>query len=73
MPLFSKSKHYKLKSPSSEISPTRCTTLFNIFIYFSSLHISGIHVSIIRRKLLYLYETGICYSVWVASVLLVGF
>ena len=32
------------------ISPTRCTILFNIFIYFSSVHVSGIHVPIIRRK-----------------------
>ena len=27
----------------SQINPTRCTILFNIFIYFSSLHVSGIH------------------------------
>ena len=26
----------------------------------------------IRRKLLYLYDTDICYSVWVASGLLFG-
>ena len=53
----------------SQINPTRCTILFNIFIYFSSLHVSGIHVPIIRRKWLYLCDTGICRSVWVASVL----
>jgi len=29
-------------------------------------------VPIIRRKLLYLFDTGICQSVWVASGLLVG-
>ena len=45
----------------------------SIFIYFSSLHVSGIHVPIIRRKLLYLYDTGTCQSVRVASGLLVGF
>ena len=39
----------------------------------SSRHVSGIHVSIIRKKLLYLCDTGICHSVWVASGLLVGF
>jgi len=43
------------------------------YIYFSSLHVSGIHVPIIRRELLYLCDTGICHSVWVASGLLVGF
>ena len=36
-------------------------------------NVSGIHVPIIRRKLLYLCETGICHSVCVASGLLVGF
>ena len=56
----------------SYISPTRCTILFNIFIYFSSLHVSRIHVPIIRRKLLYLCDTGIFHCVWVASGLLVG-
>ena len=43
------------------------------YIYFSSLHVSGIHVPIIRRKLLYLCDTGICHSVWVVSGLVVGF
>ena len=56
----------------SYINPTRCTILFDIFICFSSLHVSGIHVPIIRRKLLYLCATGISHSVWVASGLLVG-
>ena len=42
------------------------------YIYFSSVHVSGIHVPIVRRKLLYLCDTGICQSVWVASGLLVG-
>jgi len=46
----------------SQICPTRCAILFNIFIYFSSLHVSAIHVPIIRRKLLYLCDTGICHS-----------
>jgi hypothetical protein len=31
----------------------------NIFIYVSFLHVSGIQVPIIRRKLLYLCDTGI--------------
>jgi len=53
-------------------NPTRCTILFNIFIYFSSLRVSSIHVLIIRRILLYLFNTGMCHSVWVASGLLVG-
>jgi hypothetical protein len=30
-------------------------------------------VPIIRRKLLYLYDTGICHSAWVTSGLLVVF
>ena len=56
-----------------QINPTRCTILFNICIYFSSIHVSGIHVPTIRRKFLYLCDTVICHSVWVASGLLVGF
>ena len=54
-----------------QINPTRCTILSNIFIYFSSLHISGVHVPIIRKKLPHLCDTGICHSVWMASGLLV--
>ena len=56
----------------SQINPTSCTILFNIFICFSSVHVSGIHVPIIRRKLLYPCHNGTCHSVWVASGLLVG-
>ena len=56
----------------SQINPTRCTILCNIFIYFASVHVSSIHVPIIRRKLLYLCDTGIYHSVWMASGLLVG-
>jgi hypothetical protein len=56
----------------SQINPTRCAVLFNIFIYFSSVHFSGIRVPIIRRKSLYPRDTGICHFVWVASGLLVG-
>jgi len=41
-------------------------------MYLSSLHVSGIHESIIRRKLLYLCDAGICQSVWVAFGLMVG-
>ena len=57
----------------SLINPTRYTVLFNIFIYFSSLHVSGIRASFIRRKLLYLCDIVICQSIWVVSGLLVGF
>jgi len=39
----------------------------NIFIYVSSLHVSGIQVTIIRRESLYLCDSGICHSGWVAS------
>ena len=59
---------YNLANKSNSVH-----NLFDIFIYFSSLHVSGIHVPIIRRKLLYLCDTGICHSGWVASGLLVGF
>ena len=52
----------------SQINPTRCTILHNIFIYFSSLHLSSIHVPIFRRNLLYPCVTSICHSVWVESV-----
>jgi len=56
----------------SQINPTRCTILFNISIYFSSLRVSGIQVPVIKRKMLYLCDTDICHSGWVASGLLVG-
>ena len=36
----------------TQINPAMCTIRFNIFIYFSSLYVSGIHVPIFRRKLL---------------------
>ena len=49
---------------------TGCTILFNIFIYFSSLYVSGIHVPIIRTKSLYICDSDVCHSVWVASGLL---
>jgi len=62
----------KFWSLISQINPTRCTILVNIFVYFSSLRVSGIHVPIIRRKLLYPCDTGTCHSVRVASGLLVG-
>ena len=42
----------------------------NTFTYFSSVHISGIRVPIIRRKLLYPCDNGSCHSVCVASGLL---
>ena len=45
----------------------------NIFIYISSLHVSGTQVPIIRIKSLYLCDTGICHSGWVVSGQLVGF
>ena len=54
-------------------NPTKCIILFNIFIHFSTLQVSGVHVPIIRKKLLYLCDTGICHSVWVEFGLLFGF
>jgi len=36
-----------------------CTILFNIFIYFSSLHVSGVHH---QEKITYLCDTGTCHS-----------
>ena len=57
---------------SSQIIQLGAQFCLNIFIYFSSLHVSGIQVPIIRRKLLYVCDTGICHSEWVASGLLVG-
>jgi hypothetical protein len=33
----------------SQISPIRCTILFNIFIYLSSLHVPGIHAGWIEN------------------------
>jgi len=54
------------------MSPNRGTILFNIFIYFSSLYVSGIHEPIIRRKLQFLRDTDICHSVWVVNALLVA-
>ena len=56
----------------SKINSIRCTILFNIFIYFSALNVSDFHVPIIRRKLLYPCDTGICHSVWVPYGLLVS-
>ena len=46
----------KVLGTVSQINTTRCTILFNIFIYFSSLNVSGSHVPIIRRQSLYLCE-----------------
>jgi len=55
----------------SKINPTRGTILFNIFIYFSALHVSGIHVPIIRSKYcIHATLVRACHSVWVASGLL---
>ena len=65
---FGRASLYNLVNKSKQVP-----ILFNIFIYFSSLHVSGIPVPIIRRKLLYLCDTGICHSVWMVSGLLVGF
>jgi len=44
----------------------------NLFIYVSSLHVLGIQVPIVRKKSLYLCDTGICHSGWVAFGRLVG-
>ena len=56
----------------SQISPTSCTILFIIFIYFSSLHVSGVHVSIklcaqvcliyLFISLLYMFRGFMCPS-----------
>jgi len=43
-----------------------------MFIYFSSLHVSGIMYPSSGKKLLHLCNTGICHSVWVVPDLLVG-
>ena len=47
--------------------PTGCTILFNIFIYLfiylSSLHVSGVHAAITTRKLLYLCDSGTWHSI----------
>jgi hypothetical protein len=51
---------WKMCDHISQINPTSCTILFNMFIYFSSLRVSGTLVPIVRRKLLYLCDTGIC-------------
>ena len=45
----------------SYINPTSAHfCLIYLFIYFSSRHVSGIHVPIIKTKQLYLCDTGIC-------------
>ena len=56
---------------SLQISPTRCTILLNIFISFLYVFRASICLSSVE-KLLYLCDTGICHSVWVASGLVVG-
>ena len=38
-----------------------------VFIYYSSLHVSCIHMPSIR-KLLYMYDTGICHSLSMGGV-----
>ena len=61
--VYESQKHLLLRTPAefyvlftvhpctiSQIYPTRCTILFNIFIYFSSLRVSGFHAPIIRRN-----------------------
>ena len=57
----------------SQINPTRVTVLFNMFIYFCSLHVSGRPCAHHQEKLLYLCDTGTCHSLCVAPGLLVGF
>jgi len=59
-------------STVSQIIQVGAQFCLNIFIYLSSLHVSGIQMPIIRRKSLYLCDTGIYHSGWVASGLLVG-
>ena len=62
-------KHSILVSQIIQLGAQFC---LNIFIYVSSLHILGIKVPIIRRKSLYLCDTGIFHSGWVVSGRLVG-
>ena len=54
-----------------QINPTRYTILLSVFIslLFTCFRQSCAHH---QEKLLYLCDTGICHSVWVASGLLVG-
>jgi hypothetical protein len=54
-----------------QINPTRSIILLSIFIslLFTCLRQSCTHY---QEKLLYLCDTGICHSVWVASGLMVG-
>jgi len=48
-----------------------CPNLFNIPIYFSSLHVSDILVPLIVIKLPKPCVAGTCHTVWTASGLLV--
>jgi len=66
-------KQLNVQLAISQIIQLGAQLCLNIFIYLSSLHVSGICVPIIRRKLLYVHNTGICPSVWLASGLLAGF
>ena len=68
---YIKSVFWRVAKCLSYIEEARCLKV-NIFTYFSSVHVSGMHVPIIGRKLLYLCDTGFCHSLWVASGLLVG-
>ena len=54
-----------------QISPTRCTIPLNTFIALLYMFRASMCPSS-GEKLLYLCDTGICHSVWVATGLLVG-
>jgi len=57
---YIKSVLWRAAKRLSYIEDARCLKV-NTLIYFSSLYVSGIHVPIIKRKLLYLCVTGICH------------
>jgi len=52
------SLHFSATPRLSQIIQLGAQLFLNIFIYVSSLHVSGIQVPIIRRKSQYLCETG---------------
>jgi len=56
-----------ISSIFSQIIQVDAQFCLNIFIYVSSLHVLGTQVPIIRRKSLYLCDTGICHS-WMGGI-----
>ena len=53
---------YGINYSISQIIQLGAQFCLNIFIYVFSVHVSGIQVPIIRRKLLYLCDTDTCHS-----------